>query len=211
MGDQQCKTGENIQLVFELCALVANVGCKAIRGDIKERMKRDKYECSDTSSILSPTDSTVSSIISSHLSMPPFRNSKYLVLPSPSPSSSSNLYQPFSPTSFQSLLSSDRESVSSQSVADSVNTSFSDNCQRTNHLKPFKNKDLNDRYRIDVFKENIEEVEETCDLVSSGCSIFPQKPKSKLLRDKSSKLRSLNAPSFSRNKKNPAKERCNLM
>ena len=172
---------------------------------------RDKYQYSDTSSILSPTDSTVSSIISSHLSMPPFRNSKYLVLPSPSPSSSSNAYQPFSPTSFQSRMSSDRESVSSQSVADSVNTSFSDNCHRTNHLRPFKNKNLNDRYRVDVFKDHIEEVEETCEVVSSGCSIFPPRPKSQLC-DKSSKLRSVNAPSSSRmNKKNPAKERCSLM
>jgi len=172
---------------------------------------RDKYHYSDTSSILSPTDSTASSIISSNLSMPPFRNSKYLVLPSPSSSSSSNAYQPFSPTSFQSRLSSDRESVSSRSATDSGFYSSGEQFHRTNHLRQIKSPNFNERYRVSALQDHIEEVEETCEEMSSGCSIFPTRPKFQI-SDKSTKLRSVKSPSSNRlSKKNHTKDRCSLM
>ena len=63
----------------------------------------DKF--SDTSSILSPTGSTVSSLIS-HPLHPPFRNSRVLALPSPS-SSSNSTFLPFSPVSRSSTDSRD--------------------------------------------------------------------------------------------------------
>ena len=63
----------------------------------------DKF--SDTSSILSPTGSTVSSLLS-HPLHPPFRNSRVLALPSPS-SSSNSTFLPFSPVSRSSTDSRD--------------------------------------------------------------------------------------------------------
>ena len=64
----------------------------------------DKF--SDTSSILSPTGSTVSSFLS-HPLHPPFRNSRVLALPSPSSSSSNSTFLPFSPVSRSSTDSRD--------------------------------------------------------------------------------------------------------
>ena len=162
---------------------------------------RDKY--SDTSSILSPTDSTASSIISSNISsIPPFRNSKYLLLPSPSTSSSSMSYQAFSPTSFHSALSSDR---------DSGFYSSTEHFHQTKYLRKVKSPNISEQFRGTALQDQIKEVEETCEEHPSGCSIFPTRQKIQI-SDKSPKFRTSKSPSSNRlGKKNIDKERCSLM
>ena len=101
----------------------------------------DRYQpFSDTSSMLSPTDSTASSIL------PPFRNSRVPGLPSPS--SSSSAFLPFSPVS---RSSSDRDSVSSHS--DSLGEPRS-RAFRTSR------RPTGCGWRIAMFDSHIEEVEE---------------------------------------------------
>ena len=134
--------------------------------------------------------------------MPPFRNSKYLFLPSPSPSSSSNAFQTFAPTSFQSRVSSERES-------DSDNTSVTGRVYKENHNRHANKDSTYDQYRFDTFHDQIDEVEEPCEGILSGCSIFSSIPNSQVC-DISSKLNDMRAPFYKR-KKISTKERCSIM
>ena len=68
------------------------------------------HQYSDTSSILSPTNSSVSS----DMSLPPFTNSRYLIHPSPSTSGSSCSSPLFFPSSFQSSRNSWRGETKSE-------------------------------------------------------------------------------------------------
>jgi len=140
---------------------------------------------SDTSSIVSPTESSASSIISSNISIPPFRNSKYLPLPSPSTSGSFSSSPTFSPTSFQSV---------------SPPCTYRASHSRRENIKGQK--------KVKSRNEKIIEVEEPGEVLLSGCSIFSHGPKS----DKTCKLNSYNTALLkARNKNGSMKERCSLM
>ena len=155
--------------------------------DTTQKRDIDRYQYSDTSSILSPTDSTASSVISYNLSMPPFRNSKYLALPSPSPSCSSNAFNPFSPTSFTSSLSSESDIIN--------RADLSINFKRKNIMQ-YQNKMIS-------YNDQIVELEEPSEVLS-GCSIFSPEPKSKLSCH--------NAPFYKNKTKNESlKARCSIM
>ena len=61
----------------------------------------------------------------------------------------------------------------------------------------------------ETFHDQIDEVEEPCEVMLSGCSIFSSIPKSQVC-DKSTKFSTINAPIYKR-KKISAKERCSIM
>lgn len=111
---------------------------------------------SDTSSILSPTDSTVSSLLS-HPALPPYRNSRVLALPSPSSSQASAPFLPFSPVS---RSSSDRDSVSS------AGDSLGDGGPRAQLRSLRSKRPTGCGWRL--FDSQIEEVEEEGGFCASG-------------------------------------------